>query len=291
MEKALRKIVNQLTPKSIERIRWRKFLQSKELALSAIGTVDEEWQCRIESVLSSPDNVHIDRVANAGKIIDHYIVMHNGVKVCVNSYYGAGIANMLVANRGVHEPQEEKAFTEVVKLMPHKCRMLELGAYWGFYSLSLLNERTEAECFLVEPESFNLLCGEVNFELNRREGKFIQAAIGATHVPRKIVSVDGLMQEHSIPHLDILHADIQGFELDMLEGAKEALFNGCVDYVFISTHSNVLHRSCLEFLENYEYKILAEADLNETFSYDGVIVARRGSHPGPDIIEISKRSG
>jgi len=291
MKKALRKIAKQLTPDFIKRNRWRKFLESKELALSAIGSVDDEWKCRIESVLSSPDNACIDRVPNAGKINDYYIIMHNGVKVCVNSYYGAGIANMLVANRGVHEPQEEKAFTEVVKLMPLKCRMLELGAYWGFYSLSLLNERTGAECYLVEPESFNLFSGEVNFELNQREGTFIQASVGAAHIPRQSISVDGLMRDHSISHLDILHADIQGFELDMLEGAKEALFNGCVDYVFISTHSDALHRSCLEFLENYDYKILAEADLNETFSYDGVIVARRGSHPGPDIIEISKRSG
>lgn len=291
MKKALKKIASQLVPGSIKRKRWRKFLESKELAASVIGPVDQEWKSRIDSVLSSPDNAHIDRVPEAGKIIDHYIVMHNGVKVCVNSYYGAGIANMLVANRGVHEPQEERAFTEVVKLMPHKCRMLELGAYWGFYSLSLLNERAEAECFLVEPESFNLLSGEVNFELNRKEGKFIQAAVGATHVPGKTVSVDGLLQEHSIPHLDILHADIQGFELDMLEGAKEALSNGRVDYLFISTHSDLLHRSCLEYLQSLNYKILAEADLNDTFSYDGVIVARRVSHPGPDLIEISKRSG
>lgn len=291
MIKALRKIAKQLTPNFIKRNRWRKFLESKELALNAIGSVDEEWQDRIESVLSSPDNAYISRVPDAGKIFDHYIIMHNGVKVCVNSYYGAGIANMLVANRGVHEPQEEKAFAEVVKLMPLKCRMLELGAYWGFYSLSLLNERTEAECYLVEPESFNLLCGEVNFELNQRRGNFIHASVGAANIPSKSVSVDGLMRDYSISHFDILHADIQGFELDMLEGAREALSNGCVDYVFISTHSDVLHRSCLDFLENYDYKILAEADLNETFSYDGVIVARRVSHPGPDMIEISKRSG
>ena len=32
----------------------------------------------------------------------------NGVKVYANSYYGSGMLNLLIKNKGVHEPQEEE---------------------------------------------------------------------------------------------------------------------------------------------------------------------------------------
>jgi hypothetical protein len=40
-----------------------------------------------------------------------------------------------VLNRGVHEPLEEFVFQEVLKRLPEACAMIELGAYWGHYSM------------------------------------------------------------------------------------------------------------------------------------------------------------
>ena len=42
---------------------------------------------------------------------------------------------MLLENKGVHEPQEEKAFLEVLNYVEKGSTMIELGSYWGFYSL------------------------------------------------------------------------------------------------------------------------------------------------------------
>ena len=108
-------------------------------------------------------------------------------------------------------------------------------------------------------------------------------------VDPKIITVDSFCHDQDIKHLDILHADIQGFELDMLMGAKEMLSQKKIDYIFISTHSNELHEQCLEILGHNQYAILASANLDETYSYDGLIVAKKESLQVPSQIVISKR--
>ena len=267
------------------------WLTSAKAARNAVGKVDSEWRKRIDDVISSPDNAAIPRVSEAGKLQGYFITMHNGVRVCANGYYGRGVLNMLIENKGVHEPQEERAFEAIIEHLRDDCTMLELGAYWGFYSLSLLQRRPKARCFLVEPEKVNLLSGELNFSLNGRTGFFAQACVGRTpQIEPRTISVDSFCSDHGIDHLDILHADIQGHELLMLEGAGRMLSSGKVDFVFISTHSNSLHADCIKSLESAGYVVLAEADLNETYSYDGLIVAKHRGIEQPKGIKISRKT-
>ena len=61
--------------------------------------------------------------------------MHNGVLVQRGSYYGETATVLLELNRGVHEPQEERIFQEVLPYIPAGGSILELGAYWGFHSI------------------------------------------------------------------------------------------------------------------------------------------------------------
>lgn len=271
--------------------RARRHLLSSDDAAQAVGKVHPKWRPRIDAVVASADNDRIPRVADAGEVRDHYVVMHNGVKVCANGYYGSGMLNLLVENRGVHEPQEERVFEEVIANLPDDCTMLELGAFWGFYSLSLLNKRPAARCYLVEPRPFNLVSGQLNFELNGRQGLFTEARVGErnSRFPTTI-AVDPFCREHGIERLDILHADIQGAELKMLRGAREMLSAQRVDYVFVSTHSNDLHSDCRSELESLGYSVLASADLNETFSHDGLLVACRPGLEQAEPIDISKRA-
>jgi Methyltransferase FkbM domain len=268
----------------------RRLMSLSEIKRSLQEEIPERWLTRIDDVKSCPDNSHIPRVPGAGVIEGCGITMHNGVRVAANSYYGPGVLKMLVENKGAHEPQEERAFEEVIKTLPEECVMLELGAYWSFYSLSLLNLRPRASCFMVEPDPHNIISGKVNFEMNKRNGRFFNAYVD--EYPKQdppTICVDAFCHEHAIKRLHILHSDIQGFEFAMLKGAKRMLTGHLVDYVFISTHSQELHESCSALLKEYGYKILASADMQETYSYDGLIVSRRSSLEDPIRIEISKR--
>jgi len=269
----------------------KKQLTSPGSVAALVGQVDEHWRARIDDVVSCPDNNLIPRCDEAGRLEGCIITMHNGVKVHAGGYYGAGILNMLMENGGVHEPQEERIFEEVVRTLPKHCCMLELGSYWGFYSLSLLQQRPRAKCYLVEPDRLNMVSGKLNFRLNGRKAHFTEAAIGAEpDKQRHILMVDAFCDNHSISHLDILHADIQGHEAAMLEGARDMLLRQAVDYVFISSHSNELHRLCCKKLRDFGYRIVVQADLGETFSYDGLIVAANKAATYQPLIDISRRS-
>lgn len=273
----------------------RRLLLSSARTKSAVGTVPQGWQQRIDDVTACPDNEFITRVPDAGELSGSFIKMHNGVKVCARGYYGNGILNMLIASRGVHEPQEERAFSEIIEYLPAEPVMLELGAYWAFYSLSLLQRHPAASCHLVEPCPIRIESGKINFDANGRQGNFEQAYVSDkdswSWLHGRTISVDGFCARKKLSRLHVLHSDIQGHEYKMLTGAHSMLSRQLIDFVLVSTHSNSLHSECLSVLRSHEYDILASADMDESFSADGLIVARRKGVAGPSRIEIAhKRS-
>jgi hypothetical protein len=89
-------------------------------------------------------------------------------------------------------------------------------------------------------------------------------------------------------NLTLLHSDIQGAEYDMLLGAENTLKNRRVDYIFISTHNDRVHKSCLDKLAGLGYNIIAAHNVKESFSADGLIAA---SAPAVEKfhVEITKR--
>lgn len=254
--------------------------------------ITAHWQQRIETVVASADNAHIARVPDAGKIFPTYQLLANGLKITLGSYYDYGNTHLLIANKGVHEPQEERAFEHIIQSLGPGATMMELGSYWAFYSMSFAKAITSARCIMVEPDPHKMNFGKLNFKLNNFSGTFDLGFIGdETDLTKSIPSytVDHLMEKHHVEHLSILHSDIQGYELAMLKGAHKAMERGAIDYFFISTHSNELHEDCITQLKESGYLILCDADLNESYSVDGLIVAKREGILGPHTIEISKR--
>lgn len=278
----------------------RQALLSQKLAKSADLMADltadqrQYWADRINLVMKSPDNAAIPRVKQAGQIGAEGLIMHNGLRVDPLSYYSFPMLQMLVDNGGVHEPQEEKIFQEVLAHLPPKANrtMLELGAYWAFYSMWFQQRFPDAQCYMVEPDRKNLFFGKKNFQLNDMQGTFLHFGIGkAVDRRQNITTVDVLCRTQRIRFLDILHADIQGFELDMLQGAEKMLSEGRVGYVFISTHSNELHTACEELLAGkYGMHTVAGANLDESYSWDGILVMKAPGYPGINEVIISKRN-
>jgi hypothetical protein len=147
--------------------------------------------------------------------------------------------------------------------------MLELGAYWAHYSMWLKKERPNATVTMVEPDERFLRVGAANFNLNKYQGEFAQAFVGNGHF-----EVDSFLESRGWPHLDILHADIQGFEMEMLDGASRTLAQNRIDYVFVSTHSQELHYAVVNRLKSLNYRIEISSDFEfETTSFDGLVFA------------------
>lgn len=252
-----------------------------------------EWDARIADVLACPDNALLPRATRAGKVYGHTQLMHNGLWVVKDSYYRWRGTRMFAATAGVHEPQEERVFSEVLKFIHSGSTMIELGAYWGFYSMWFAREVERARCVLVEPVLVNLDLGRANFRLNGLEGEFVRARVGATssrHWRRgNTIAVDELVEQRGLTQIDILHCDIQGYEGEMFKGAERTLQARKVGFAFISTHSDTLHTSCRSELIRHGFDIIADADMQGTYSFDGILVGQlRGTH-GPGPVPIAQR--
>lgn len=241
----------------------------------------ERFEERFREVVSDPVNLLIARVPAAGYVDrSGKVILHNGIRVPIRgpgSYYGT-FSDLLVINRGVHEPLEEYCFQEMLaNLASPKPVMLELGAYWAHYSMWLKQTHPQAVCHMVEPDPANLEAGRENFRANGFTGEFHQGLVG-----RGGFQVDAFLRTHGFDHLDILHADIQGFEAEMLEGAAEALSAHRVDRVFVSTHSEALHVSVEATLRSHGYQVeISSPPEGHTTSFDGFILA---SAPGLQLV-------
>lgn len=252
-----------------------------------------DMEPRTEDVLACPDLATISTVSDAGYLHDGILTMHNGIKVVSGSYSGDPMTRLLQRTKGIHEPQEEKVFAQVLKHLQPKSSMLELGAWWGFYSMWFKKELPESEIHLIEPFKENLEFGKKNLALNGMQAKFHQAFIASESniLPDATpsVNIDDALQLFQIDHLSILHCDIQGHELAMLGGAQKSLEKRMIDYFFISTHCTNLHYSCLDILREANYEIIAHADMLDTYSFDGLIAARRRELRGCPPVKISTR--
>lgn len=250
--------------------------------------LDASWQARVNDVLACGDLAKIEKVPNAGEIRHGKQLMHNGLWVYNGSYYGPEYAQLLNLCQGVHEPQEEYVFQEVLKLMRSNAVMIEMGAFWSFYSMWFQQRVIGAVNFMIEPEEFNLGHGQRNFKLNNFKGHFTRAFVSkessAGNPPT--VSVDSFVTDNKIDFVDLLHSDIQGFEYEMLQGASRLISEQRVGYIFISTHNDQVHGECEKFLLDAGFVMIASANMAQTYSVDGLIVARSPKYDGIGPLDI-----
>lgn len=228
---------------------------------------------RFREVVADPVNLLIHRVPEAGYVDDQgKVILHNGNRVPLRgpgSYYG-DFSDLLIINRGVHEPLEEYCFQELLSsLRSEKPVMIELGSYWAHYSMWFKKAYPLSICHMVESDDINLRAGRENFRANGFSGEFHQGLVG-----REGLQIDHFLWELKLDRIDILHVDIQGFEGEMLEGAKATLAEHRISRIFISTHSEDLHMLVLDTLRSHGYLIEVSSPFEKhTTSFDGFILA------------------
>lgn len=268
---------------------------------------------RIYITTQCQDCNHIKKVNNAGKVFENatgysYQLMHNGIKVITDGYHGRGITEIIKLCNGHHEPQEEKAFSQIFEYLGSNSLMIELGAHWSYYSLWFQKKIKNAKNIMIEPDENNLNIGKKNFEINNAHGEFIQAYISDISINKNLFeresdnkileipcySVDDFIRINKIKYIDLLHVDIQGWEIKMLNGLIKTINNNKLRFLFLSTHHHTIshdpltHQKCLNFIRANGGKILCEHSVYESFSGDGLIVASFSKEDKSlDNIEIS----
>ncbi|ABM72597.1 Hypothetical protein P9515_13901 [Prochlorococcus marinus str. MIT 9515] len=254
---------------------------------------------RVLLTISDNSCDYIPKVSNAGKIINGYQIMHNGLKIIAESYNGEWMGEIIKNLKGHHEPQEEKAFYEILKDLKDGSSMLELGSNWSYYSMWFAKEIKNSINLMLEPDQEKLQKGLKHFKMNNLNSfAFIQGTVGKNFEHAKDFlgttlvqyTVDYILNFYKIKKLSILHSDIQGAELNMLRGAKNSLKNKSIEYLFISTHHDAIHLLCKEFLKEMGYYIICEHSLNESSSADGLIVASSNKRDQINIFKVKSSS-
>ena len=241
----------------------------------------------------------VPKVVDAGMVLDddgdgrRVQIMHNGLRVVADGYYGQWMTDLIRLCRGHHESQEERLFHEVVKRLPPDATMIELGGFWSYYSLWFLLNQPRRRAVVIEPEPTHLAIGAANAALNNLAPVFKPGFAGASFAPELAFesevsgklslprySVEHLMQEQSWAKLTLLHLDVQGAEFEVVESCRNLFKAGLVDWVFVSTHAHQIsgdpltHQRCLAAIRESGGIIEADHDVHESFSGDGLIVAR-----------------
>ncbi|MDO9356584.1 MAG: FkbM family methyltransferase [Solirubrobacteraceae bacterium] len=224
-------------------------------------------------------------------------VMHNGLLIDEHCY-GEVLTGIIEELRGHHEPQEELVFHELLARLkgegadPKSRTMIELGAFWAYYSMWFATELPGSRTVMVEPDPHNLEVGKKNFALNGIEtGDWIHAAVGfddggeiwlaceSDDKVRKVptVTLEGILRERGLDHCDLLLCDTQGAELAVLEASRDAITAGKLRFAMISTHHQLwsgdalTHQRCLALVEDLGGHVIAEHSISESCSGDGLI--------------------
>jgi FkbM family methyltransferase len=255
---------------------------------------------RVTMTASCRDCDAIPKIENAGRVVseDNEIVqiMHNGIRVLADGYYGPWMTEIIRRLRGHHEPQEELVFYHVLQLIRGQATMVEVGGFWCYYSMWFLQgDRSQRRAFVIEPDPNHLAVARRNAELNGLTIELTQAAAGResreavafateTAGPQTIkqISVPTFLTTNQLSEIDILHCDAQGVEFDVLQSCERLFKEHAIRFAFISTHDKsfsgdpLTHQRCLAFLRLVGARILAEHDVHESYSGDGLIVAYSG---------------
>jgi hypothetical protein len=251
---------------------------------------------RATLTITCRDSESIPKVANAGSVEmfdgKQVQVMHNGLRVLYGGYHGDWMANIIHGLRGHHEPQEERAFYELLRYCRPKTCILEFGAFWSYYSMWYLKSIPFSKAFGLEPDAAHIAVGQENMRLNGLTASFVHACAGDRSIEEKEFLTESgelvVMPQHTVPsamahfglnEVELLHADVQGAELGLLSSCAPLFAAGRIRFVVVSTHhasisgSASTHQDCVAYLEASGAKILCEHDVDESFSGDGLIVA------------------
>jgi FkbM family methyltransferase len=183
--------------------------------------------------------------------------------------------------------------------------MVELGSYWAFYALWFMEVFPEATVALLEPDPDHLEVGALNLALNGRTATVFQAAVGATSAPEPFecddgrtidvprMTLDDVQRQAGIDRADLVLADIQGGETELLEQALPHLAR-TVRFLVVSTHAGIgpsgedRHDHCLAMLRSCGAHVIAEHTIEESFSGDGLIAVSFDPRDRDLVVPVSR---
>ena len=191
-----------------------------------------------------------------------------------------------------NELYEKNTLDVIVENLKNDSIFFDIGANEGYFSLIASRINTNGFNYMFEPQSrlFNVI--KKNFSKNNFSNyKLIPFALGDNNYTRsinlfstlntgassflrkyrffnrsenvKVVSLDNFLKKNpKIFKIDLIKIDIEGFEINAVEGMKETLMNRKIESILIDYHLNIISQSdkekCEKFIISCGYKKISE---------------------------------
>lgn len=184
---------------------------------------------------------------------------------------------------GSYEFSKQNFFTEQIG---EGQVVYDIGAHVGFYTLlssHLVGKTGQVIAFEPFPPNINYLqqhialnnlnnvdvvpkavsdsFGQVTFQIAKSSsmGHIADGKTSGETLVVETVALDQFIEQQGLPLPDILKVDIEGEEFKFLQGAKN-LFRTQNIKLFLATHGNEVHMSCIAFLEELGYEVISLED-------------------------------
>lgn len=113
------------------------------------------------------------------------------------------------------------------------------------------------------------------------EGSSVSFAMGEGSEPVQVRSLDSLVARRSFEKPTLIKIDVEGFEYQVLRGAREALESGLL--ILLSVHSRSAYEDCARILRETGFRIYSSPELRSNRSPD-----TGRWHGDPDLVALGE---
>jgi len=211
--------------------------------------------------------------------LNNNIIVYSGLKMLsgINTHPGDGPA--------ANHANEHQIFLRVLDHIKNTENpvMVELGCFWALWSLVFRQRFSGGKNILVELGKRQLSVGEKNFQLNDFSfssyfgGFFLENSgtfnnrkndIEYQQTPNsywddsivgetvgKELDFSHIIKTEKLKTIDLLHMDIQGSELPLIEYLHRNKIFGIIQNIVVATHNQKIHDSVLSLLQQNDFII------------------------------------
>lgn len=182
---------------------------------------------------------------------------------------------------GKYEEAERKA---IEKSLHNHAIILDIGTNFGLYSLTLAHQFPKSKIYSFEPFHLNFNTFKKNISLNSLDNiTAIKKAVGnkndtitlyydesnqnlgmVSAIPNgntttseqvDLITIDTFIEQNNLSNIDFIKIDVEGFELDVLEGMKKSLQHfSPILLLEINDEKSLSTQKTIALLQSFNYK-------------------------------------
>lgn len=183
--------------------------------------------------------------------------------------------------------------------------MVEIGSWWGFWSLTFRKKFPQGKNYLIELGKRHISVGLRNFQLNNfsethywggfylknsdstinvkgsydfdyNENEYFDKSILGNKLGPQLEFIDIYSIEH-LNEIDLLHMDIQGSELPIIENLKAEypwILDEKLKNIIVATHSVDIHRKLENIFNEFGFKVFENRPYGSVGG-DGMLIVNK----------------